>query len=1517
MAETKRVTGNYTIKTIGTGSQVIIDSDLVVTGNIDFEDVKNRVYVSKSGDDTQDGLSWAKAKRTIKAACETAQALIDSLEVEANHVAIFIASGDYTEVCPITVPPGCAIIGDNLRSVTVRPSVATSNVFYLNSNCYVWGITVRGHRLNPSALDITPEGYAGYNGKGLPRNTTQTGFAFSFTPGAIIRVSPYIQNCSSISGSGVFGSEDYVPGGGGILVDPSVCAEGNRINSIVLDAFTQINQGGIGCKVVGRGYMQLVSFFVNFCQFGILCVDGGHVTLLNSNCSFGNYAFWSEGERLLVREADDNLDIADSPHVLANCTDSDGAVETITCDSTSKLYEGMQIEFIPGTGSLFGGVVAGARYYVKEILNSTQFSISLTPGGSAVDLSTTSSQNMDVTLWQREVEPYETARSLLLTNRAVYQNGVIAYVDSTLSSYSTNCSDTTAGTNIITCTDTSVLYQGMTVRFSGTLIGGGNLSSYATYYVKEIVSPTEFTVSVTKDGDEVVLTTDTGSMTVQFYYDSGKFARDVGHIIDALIEDLRTESFIFSRRAGSAYWDGVTSLVSGQIPQTLDAIDWLATAIVTDNALDNVATVTGSISGTTLTVTGVTSGTLTVGTLLVGAGIAGGTRITELGTGIGGTGDYTVNISQTVGSMTITAMDSALFHISGSFATIKDFIENGPNRPFEEERLEIIDNLSTYQTNVINYVIANYPSLVFDTAKCSRDVEYIVQAIISDLITGTSRASRTAGNAYYIGVVDIPIVNPTLIFDGAQKIPTIDALNELKNLILADIVGMHAENMVPKFFDTIIGIIANSPDRDDLLPGPVYEDARVLLNLNKDFIKEETVAYVNNELSLSIRCYSSVGGGDDKIICKSTSILSEGQPIRFIGTSFDPQIVTNTVYYVHSILSSTEFKISATSGGGIKNLNGGSGFMYCIIYDQDKCKRDVGYIVDAIISDLATNSQESTLMAGNAYWRGRASVSEAFVTQIPDTIRAIDYAKRLALKAISSDKTPPIGSPELLEPRDLFFKDDGTKLYVLGGVGPKIYQYNLGTAWDTATLSYSGSFDLANEEITPQGIHIGSDGITDGTTMFIVGTGAVDNDSDGRVVYQYTISTPWDVTTASYTSSFDVSTEVTAPSGIAFDGTGQKMFIVGSIDAAVYQYSLGISWDVTSATYDTNYSIANEDNFPTGIAFNAAGTQMYVSGSTNDIIINYELSSGFDLLSSINLVETVNISDREAEITGLKFRSNGANLYIIGLNNDSIIQYSLITSWDISSIEYQSATPVGYYSTPYQNSEIQQFTALVSSTDDVTNELTCDTTFYLKSGDTIKFVPSTNGTVFGGVVEGTIYYVLDVIDSTTFTISETLGGTIYTGITSASPANPMAVAPVRASAAYEIEKNFNTIISIIRNGAQELDEEFGSLIEATGYTLSYAGAGIDYSKLSKGQGGTGVADPNKYTIELNGGRVFITATDEQGDFYVGKVTPADPGETPRPLFRINQTTGSIDGRAFYQSIFGFIAPFVLALTRRK
>lgn len=75
-----------------------------------------------------------------------------------------------------------------------------------------------------------------------------------------------------------------------------------------------------------------------------------------------------------------------------------------------------------------------------------------------------------------------------------------------------------------------------------------------------------------------------------------------------------------------------------------------------DHGAYGAAVVTGSISTTTLTVSALTSGQLGVGSEISGTGITAGTYITALGTGLGGTGTYTVSASQTVSSTTITSV---------------------------------------------------------------------------------------------------------------------------------------------------------------------------------------------------------------------------------------------------------------------------------------------------------------------------------------------------------------------------------------------------------------------------------------------------------------------------------------------------------------------------------------------------------------------------------------------------------------------------------------------------------------------------------------------------------------------------------------------------------------------------------------------------------------------------------------------------------------------------------------------
>jgi len=218
------------------------------TGSIGNMAVSNVLYVSKSGNDSNSGTALNTSKLTIKSA----------LQIATNGTTIFVKSGDYTEINPLTVPEGVAIVGDNLRTVTVRPQNKTQDLFYVNNGAYLAHMTFKDHESPSAAVAFNPNGSAG-----------------------VIHTSPYVQNCTSMTSTGT-----------GMRVDG---AHVNGLRSMVVDAYTQYNQGGIGIHHKNRGNTQLVSVFTICCDVAVLCESGGFCSLTNSNSSFGNYGLKADG----------------------------------------------------------------------------------------------------------------------------------------------------------------------------------------------------------------------------------------------------------------------------------------------------------------------------------------------------------------------------------------------------------------------------------------------------------------------------------------------------------------------------------------------------------------------------------------------------------------------------------------------------------------------------------------------------------------------------------------------------------------------------------------------------------------------------------------------------------------------------------------------------------------------------------------------------------------------------------------------------------------------------------------------------------------------------------------------------------------------------------------------------------------------------------------------------------------------------------------------------------------------
>ena len=184
--------------------------------------------------------------------------------------------------------------------------------------------------------------------------------------------------------------------------------------------------------------------------------------------------------------------------------------------------------------------------------------------------------------------------------------------------------------------------------------------------------------------------------------------------------------------------------------------------------------------------------------------------------------------------------------------------------------------------------------------------------------------------------------------------------------------------------------------------------------------------------------------------------------------------------------------------------------------------------------------------------------------------------------------------------RGIYFKEDGYTLYIVGSVSKKVFQYTLSTAWDVSTAIYaSKSKNVSSEDTFPSAIFFKYDG----SIMYLTGEG-------NKTIYQYTLSTSWDISTASYASkSFLVVTQDANPKGIYLKKDGSMIYVVGRNNAVIFQYSLSSQWDISTASYTSkSFSVSSQDTVPTDIFFRPDGKIMYVSGeTTNDSIYQYTL----------------------------------------------------------------------------------------------------------------------------------------------------------------------------------------------------------------------------------------------------------------------------------------------------------------------
>ena len=255
------------------------------------------------------------------------------------------------------------------------------------------------------------------------------------------------------------------------------------------------------------------------------------------------------------------------------------------------------------------------------------------------------------------------------------------------------------------------------------------------------------------------------------------------------------------------------------------------------------------------------------------------------------------------------------------------------------------------------------------------------------------------------------------------------------------------------------------------------------------------------------------------------------------------------------------------------------------------------------------------------------------------------------LDNISIVKAEVIVHYEDLLPTGMAFNNDGSKVFFVGADNDTIYEYNLITPYDLTTKStVQASASVASEDTIPNGMAFNNNG----TKVFIVG-------SSSNSFHEYNLTIPYNLTSISTVqASASIASEDISPRGMAFNNDGTKVFMIGNFTNRIFEYNLTTPFDLTTISpVQANAQIVSEDDSPRGMAFNNDGTKIYMVGIENAAVHEYTLSTPYDLntISSVRASASVAFEDDFPQ--GIDFNNDGSKLYMIGQETDAMYEYNL------------------------------------------------------------------------------------------------------------------------------------------------------------------------------------------------------------------------------------------------------------------
>ena len=337
------------------------------------------------------------------------------------------------------------------------------------------------------------------------------------------------------------------------------------------------------------------------------------------------------------------------------------------------------------------------------------------------------------------------------------------------------------------------------------------------------------------------------------------------------------------------------------------------------------------------------------------------------------------------------------------------------------------------------------------------------------------------------------------------------------------------------------------------------------------------------------------------------------------GVNIGKRVVSNGEYFVGEMKYARIYDRVLTDAEAVDNYNSKdascASFTVDAGADQTICSGSSITLTAGVSSSSSTNTQTFTSANSNYSIDGETNVTgmtfnndgtKMFLvgTQGNDvTEYSLSTAYDVSTAIRSGEFDPLLGGLT-----GIAFNNNGTKIFLLSESTDKVHEYNLTTAFlITSGVSFSQEKSVVSGDNCPTDLQFNNDG----SKMYILGC-------RGDRVDEYDLSTPYDISTAGSSPSRTQNTNVSDsnPRAVVFSADGSKMFTIGLQNKSIREFSLSTPFNVTTSSSNGTHDLTSVDGQIRGMAFNANGTKIYFAGQSNDKIYEYDLIVPYDLFGT-------------------------------------------------------------------------------------------------------------------------------------------------------------------------------------------------------------------------------------------------------------------------------------------------------------